>query len=391
MKKKLVSIITIMAILITVLSVSISALALTRPLSLDSEVTYSTNGYDDVVMFTFTPEVSGFYSFLSYNTYASEAYLYTKRVVNPSTNEKEIVHLGFSNSSPEWKKHGQSSELQFCLTHYLEKGTTYTYAAGWCFPTAQSRAMTVKLVCDSYSEEVIDSIEVSCPASLDVYSGGNMLTDDNGEQYYFYNDYTKIIANMHVTVHFANGTTKTVIGEKSIDGYEINYSHSQNQNHWYPQNHPSYKGNIITVSILDKSVDYDVIIKNSALYALRGKIVDMAGNPVKDAVIMNGSNTLAVTDTNGNFYSPMIPGEYKLSASALNSIPREFSVLVSVDNEQNDHTSTPINLCTCDYVKDGYINAKDYAYMLHNNINDYEQFKSSINFNKYKYTKIDLK
>lgn len=390
MKKKLVSIITTIAIITAVLSVSFSALALTRPLSLDTEMSFATNGYDDVIMYTFTPAVSGFYTFMSYNPYASEAYLYTKKVVDPSTNQKEIVHLGFSNISPDWKERGQPNELQFCLTHYLEKGTTYTFTAGWAFPTTQSRAMTVKLVCDSYSENVIDSIEVSCPASLDVYTGGSMMTDSGGNQYYHY-DYTKIITNMTVTVHYANGTTKSVTGKNSIDGYEIKYHHTQEKDHWYPQNHPSYNGNIITVSILDKSVDYNVIIKSSALYTLQGRVVDMAGKPIKDAVITNGSNTLATTDSNGKFYISTIPGEYKLSVSAKNSIPRPFSVLVSVDNEYNDHTSTPIDLCTCDYVPDGYINAKDYSFMLKNNIDDDAQFKASINFNKSKYRQINFR
>jgi len=390
MKKKVLSIIMTAIVLITAFSVSISAPALTRPISLDTPVSYSTNGVGDMVMFTFTPKVSGFYSFLSYNVYASEAYLYTKKVVDPTTNEKRLVQLGFSNYSPDYKKYGQSSPLQFCLTHYLEAGENYTYAAGWT-DDVESRTMNVKLICESYSEEVIESIEVSCPAELSVYTNGSWRTDSSGKQYYYY-DYSRIVTNMTVTVHYTNGTTSSVTGEDIIDGYDIRYLQNQIENHWYPENSPEYTGNILTISILDKSVDYNVKIKNSALYTFKGRVNDMMGKPVSNAVIINNGNTVATTDANGEFSCPMLPGEYRLTASATHSIPREFKVIISVDNESNDFTSKPIRICTCDYITDGYINAKDYSYMIKNNVgtSDRNQLKATINYNKNRYVPLSL-
>ncbi len=341
-------------------------------------------------MFTFTPKVSGFYSFLSYNVYASEAYLYTKQVVDSTTNEKKIVQLGFSNSSPNYEEYGQSSQLQFCLTHHLEAGTTYTYAAGWT-DDVESRVMNVKLICESYSEEVIESIEVSCDATLSVYTNGSWRTDNDGNQYYYY-DYSRIVTNMTVTVHYVDGTTSSVTGDDVIDGYDIRYLQNQIENHWYPENNSEYTGNILTISILDKSVDYNVKIENSALYTFKGIVNDMTGKPVSNAAIINNGSTIATTDTNGEFSCPMLPGEYNLSASASHSIPRDFSVVISADANSNDFSSKPIRICTCDYITDGYINAKDYSYMIKNNVgtSDRNQLKATINYNKGRYVSLSL-
>ena len=67
------------------------------------------------------------------------------------------------------------------------------------------------------------------------------------------------------------------------------------------------------------------------------------------------------------------------------------------DVTKNDHTSTPIPIIVGDYVKDGIINGKDFAYALHNSSGDTNpdeitaKFKKQLNFTDKVYDTLQLK
>lgn len=403
MKKKVLSIFILVCVLITSLALPMSAFGLTRNIELNVRTTNKLDGYGDMNRYAFTPEKSGTYTLLSYNVYASEAYLLVKEK-DPETGKKYYNTLEYSNLSPDFKANGQSGILQFCLTYHLDAGTTYYYDVGWTQSYTYDREgvvdMTVLLRCDAYDENPIERIEITCPAVLNAYTGGDWEYDEEKVGFYYY-DISRVVLNMKVTLYYADGSVSSAIGADEIDGYNILYLHSQKQNHWYPQSIPEYKANTLTVKVVDDlnvtcgTIDFDVPIVISALYGVKGIIVDYAGNPVENASIVDNGLTLTKTDSNGKFYCTLSPGAYNLQIISDNAISRDVSVIVAAVQDGNDFTAKPISLVTCDYVKDGIINAKDYSFMIKNLSADAldiqrTQFEKVINFSKENYEKITL-
>ncbi|MGN1203149.1 MAG: carboxypeptidase-like regulatory domain-containing protein [Eubacterium sp.] len=394
MKKKIISVILAICITVSCLSIPTVTFATMLSLSLDVKVSCQTDGAEDAIWYTFTPDISGTYSFLSYNIRGAVANLYTKEK-DPQTGAKYYSWIASSNTSPNYNENGQSGILQFCLTHYLEAGTTYYFSACWSNESISSEAMTVMLRCDSYDEKVIDHIELSCEASLDAYTNGEWKKDSNAMPYFYY-DASRIIANMNITVYYTNGNVSSVFGSDTIDGYDIMYTQTQTENHWYPQSTEDYVKNTLTVTILDASVDFDVPIVISALYSVKGTVLDFAGNPVENATITANNSVIAQTDSSGNFVCSTTAGSYKIYVSADNAVTREATMIVSAIYGSNDFTAMPIGIVTCDYVKDGIINAKDYSYMINNLTGDEldkqkAQYANAINFSKAAYEPLTIK
>lgn len=399
MRKKILSVLLAVCIVWLSLSVSITAFATTRTIELNVKTTNHIDGAGDLLRYIFTPEKSGTYSFLSYNSYASEAYLFI-RERNPDTGEKVYKQLAFSNNDPDYKANGHV-QRQFCLTYHLDAGTTYYFDAGWALDTTYTERgeteFTVMLRCDEYDEKVVKSIELSCPAVLDAYTDGQWLVDPSGTYSYYYYNISKIMVNMTITVNYSDGNTSVVYGNaETVDGYDIVYKHTQAYNHWYPQSTDDYTANTLTVQIADGSADFDVPIKISAMYGIMGTVTDYAGNPVENVKICeSGTTTVAETDSNGYFSCSMISGLHKLTLSGSNIISRDISIIVSAATHINDYTGEPIELVTCDYVGDGVINAKDYSYII-KNLTDEEldrqkaQFGNAINFTKADYKTLVL-
>lgn len=223
--------------------------------------------------------------------------------------------------------------------------------------------MNVKLRCDSYDENAIERIEASCPVEYNVYTDGNWVTGADGKSYFRYN-LSKIIQNTRVTVYYTNGTSSTVYGKDNIDGCSIIFNDNQNEQHWFPESNPEYTANTVTVRVLNKETQMEIKVVTGALYFVKGKVVNMAGDPVKDAVVAIGDSRLDTTDNDGSFSFYMSSGQYTLTLSGTNAIKRSIPIVISTDNNENNYLDTPFKLCTCDYVSDGYINAKDYAYIM---------------------------
>ena len=204
MKKKIISVILAIVTVISCFAVAFNAYGKIYELELGVKTTGVIDGEDDLIRFSFTPEESGTYSFLSYNVPATEAYLFVKEV-DPETGYKEFVQLAYSNSDPNYQEN-EHSNRQFCLTYHLEKGVKYYFDAGWYLSdTRVSGTITVMLRCDEY-DVVFDRIEATCPIMIDVYSDGSFSTDSNGEQYFLYN-LSKVIANT-TTKMASNSTTQ---------------------------------------------------------------------------------------------------------------------------------------------------------------------------------------
>lgn len=395
MKKRALAVFMALCVVISCLSGTISAYATTRTIQLDVRVTNMLDGSEDMNWYIYTPEVSGTYSFLSYNVYASEAYLFVKEK-DPDTGKKIYTQLEYSNLSPDYKENGQSGILQFCLTYYLEAGVTYYFAAGWSHETTidKSTSMTVMLRCDAYGEKVIDSIDVSCPATLSAYIDGQWQKDTDGVSYFYYN-LSRIMANITITIHYNDGSTSTVIGKDEIDGYDILFTHTQSVNHWYAQSTPEYTANTLTIKIADASVDFDVPIEISSMYAVKGTVVDTDGNPVANARIVNSNSnsTLATTDANGKYYFASLTGKYNITVRCDHAVSRNVEMMVGTG--QSGNSFEPIQIVTCDYVDDEIINAKDYAYIVRNLSGSEldekkEQFSNYINFSQDDYEPVTL-
>ncbi len=394
MKKKLFSLFIANVILLSCFAFSLSAYGKTQQLILDTKMTYETDGADDKGIFTYTPDASGTFSFLSYNVPASEVYLYVKEI-DPQTGEKKYVQLAYSNSDPDYEKNNHNRQ-QFCLTYHLNRGVTYYFHAGWLFESRTSGTMTVMLTCNEYDDKCIENITVSCPvtAKLNVYADGNWMTDANGERYYYYNP-SKIISNMTVTVYYSTGEVSSVTGKTEIDGYTIRYLNDQLNTHWYPKEHPNYTANIITVKILDVTADYNVDIISSARYPVQGVVKSMNGEYIKEAQIYCGSELLATSSATGYFSFSYPAGQYTLTVKAPGALARTATIIVSTTAKDNNYVSQPINLYTCDYVQDGIINTKDYAKIKKLTDDalmkkDIEQYSSAIHYTSKNYEDLNI-
>ena len=363
--------------------------AKTQQLVLDTEVINTTDGYTDKNWYYFTPEQTGMYTFLSYNRILyAEAYLF-------ELDGKNYTQLAYSNESPNYQYYSQPNKYQFCLSYQLEAGKTYYYAAGWDSERT-SGEMKVKLIYEGSEEEVIDYLDIQCSAELTWYTDGSWKTDSSGESYFHYN-YSKILQNMTVNVHYKNGKISTATaGAESVDGYSIKYSDNQYKVHWYPKEDEKYRNNNITVSILNKHTDYEVVINQDALFNVYGAVCDyISGEAVSGAIISISGSDVAQTGSDGKFSFVYSPGYYSAEVSGKNIITRQFNITINVDPSLNDHTSTPIGVVTNDYVKDGIINAKDFGYIQKNFSAEKKEaeenkFSKLINFTAENYPELSL-
>lgn len=356
-KTKIIAIFMAIVFVFVCLASAVSVMGQTRTITLDTEVTDTTDGSEDLLWYKYTPEKSGMYTFLSLTTRKAEAYLFTKET-QPDGSKLYVQHA-YSSSSPNYLEYGQTNSSQFCLTYHLEAGTTYYYAAGWRLASTIDKEMKVKLICEGYDDNLIEKIEATCAANLTWYTDGQWLTDKNGAQYFNYN-ISRVISNTTVTIYYTDGTTKSATGVYDIDGLTVNYTHDQINNHWYVESDALYTANELTVTVLDKSATINVNIQESELHPIKGKVVDYTtGQPIENANICIQSQTVATTDENGNFAFTSAAGGYTCTITCENSLDNVFPLIVVAEAGANDHTSTPYKLMTGDFVDDEVINVKD--------------------------------
>lgn len=358
MKKKIISIILALAILSSVFALSLTALASSQVLQLDKKATTNMNGTDDLEWFLFTPDQSGIYTFLSFNVPRSEAYLFT-RELDPETGGKKLVQLAYNNSSPDYKERGQGNAAQICLTYHLEAGTTYYFGVGWWLPQTDSK-FTVMLTCDSYDNTAIESITIDSTPTLTAYEDGYWNTDAKGKEYFSY-DLALIISNTTITVRFTDGSVETVTGAQTIRDYNIRFLANQFDTHWYPSGDPEYTGNYLTIKILDKTAKTRIAVHLQTTN-VKGKLVNRVGEPIANAAISMNSTIIGYTESDGSFSFYSGTGNRNVTFSTPSSINITKTLMLS-ERLTNDLTDKPIVMCNCDYVKDGVINAKDYAHI----------------------------
>ncbi|MGN1328854.1 MAG: hypothetical protein ACI4V4_04045 [Eubacterium sp.] len=393
MNKKLLSLLMAVILAFSCLAVSFSAYGKIQELTVDMDYQYEIDGEDDLAWFSYTPEASGTYSFLSYNTPATEAYLFIKEV-DQETDTKQYVQLAYSNSDPNYQENGHNSR-QFCLTYHLEEGVKYYFAAGWYLSESRvTGIIRVKLRCDKYDNE-IDRIEVNCQATLDALTDGSWEYDSSGNSYFYYN-ISKIVTNTAVTIYYSDGTSSSsVMGDDNVDGYSIIYNHNQSEQHWYPESDENYTGNILSVKVLNATAQISVQIITTARYGVKGKVVDLAGSPVENAQIISSTSiVVAETDSEGvfSFYSTTGKNDYTVDAE--NALARKVYITTS-STENKDYSDTPIAICTCEFLNDGVINAKDFALMKKSVSeeefeNQQKQFSKAINFTQQDYPELSI-
>lgn len=391
MKKKVLSIFLAIVLAASCFAVSLTAYAKIYSLVLDIPTQGTIEGEDDLVWFTYTPDVSGTYSLLGLSVPATEAYLFIKEV-DKETNTKKYVQLAYAIDDPNYQENNHNSR-QFCLTYHLEAGVKYYYAAGWYLSESRtSGSVKVMLRCDEYDVK-IDRIEAVCPIILDAFSDGTWNTDSDGNPFFYYN-ISKIVANTTVTVYYPDGTSVSATGQETVDGYPIIYNHNQYYEHWYPQTDGSYTSNAVTVKVLNETAQIDIQIATVARFKVTGTITDMLGRPIENAKIMYSNAVLDETDADGQFTFYSSSGQFAYNVTASNAIDRRVIIVVAADGE-NDFTDTPISICTCNYENDSTINAKDYAVMLktlegEELASQQEQFSKSINFTADSYPLLTL-
>lgn len=412
MRKRLLSLLTAIIVVLAFVGYCFTSSAKTfQNIKLDVIYTDSFSGEGDMIWYTYTPEDSGTYSFISYTVAKTIAYLYTR-----SVDENGIMSyhgLAYAPASdPNYLETGvrtfvdplsgvtyTHSATSFRLTYHLEKGTTYYFAAGRQNQNDNRGEISVRLKCDEYDNTVLQSVNVTSSSTLTWFTDGEWRTDSSGESYYWY-DPSKIIQNMTVTITYKDGSTSSVTGGKNvIDGYAISYNYDQSKTHWYYEGSDKYTENIMTVTVGTVSCHYNVVIKQGALYSVQGVVSDyVTGDAIKGATINIAGKTVATTDSKGLFNFGYSPGVYEITIKAPYGIDRKAMLTVSAqDVTKNDHTSTPIPIIIGDYVKDGIINGKDFACALHNSSSDTNpdeitaKFKKQLNFTDKVYDTLQLK
>lgn len=381
MKKKILSVAMVLAILISTLAVSITAFASAQQLMLNLATSAKLSGNEDLAWFIYTPDKSGTYTLRSYNTVATEAYLFVKER-DPETGQKKMIQLAYNAAKTTDKNR------QFCLTYHLEAGVTYYYAAGWYLASREGDSITVKLECDSVDKTNIERIEAYCPVTYEIGMNCTIQRDSEGNQYFHY-DLNRIIVNTKITVYYEDGTSVTAMGNETIDGNRFAFKDNQYYDHWLSTSDNPDHRNILTIEYLDKSTEIDIQIKGSARYEFKGYVVDFADQPIENACITI-NNSKYYTNSKG-FFSIYVPGgSYDFKISTDTSIDRTLPITIAANNTDNDYTASPFRICNCDYVKDGHINAKDFAYISKNLSGDKltavtNEFENSINFEKSKY------
>ena len=399
--KKLIALILSFALAMSSLAFSvINAFAETVTLTdamFGIEIVKSTSGYDDNVWYVYTPSQSGVYTLygLSSNIFSTEAYLFEK--TEDENGKKLYTQLAYSNSNPNYANYEGSAKRQFCLQYHLVKGETYYYAAGWNDPNQGNRTLAVAFINESTDSAELVKITPSCDAELTWYTDGSWETDDSGNAYYLYN-ISKIMQNMVVTLEFDDGTTITSQkGSTDAGGYPISYTHKQQSVHWYNSENENYTANTLTVSVMGKSADYEVVINQSALLTYSGKVVDSYDNaPVSNAKIVIGSNTVATTKSDGTFQFSYSPGKYTAIVTGSGIVKREYTVNIDAVNVSgNNHTDEPVEVVTGDYIDDDIINGRDYAYIKTNLTGDdltdaKARFTKNVGFVKSDYEKLIL-
>lgn len=397
MNKKIFSLFLAVMIILSSLAFALTAYGKSiEMVKLDSKYAAVIDGIDDQITFLFTPEESGTYSFLSYNLPASEAYLFIKER-DPETGSKTYTQLAYSKNNDDYKKHDQPNKLQFCITYHLEKGVRYYFKAGWRDgDTRTDGIMTVMITCESYDNDssVID-LSVSCPTKLDAFTGGSWKFDSSGNKYFYY-DIARVLNNMTVTITLKDGTVLSATGSDRVGDYYISYEVNQEENHWYMPKDPLYNGNVVTVKVSDKTVNYNVEIVNTGMYAVTIMVTDYIGNPVEDAKIYNNNNLIETyNNANGIYTFTTIAGKADYKIVSGNAFDRIIDITVSASASENNFTDQPIKMVTCDYVNDGVINAKDFSYIIKNLPENEAQTKSEeliqvINMTKNDYPRLTL-
>lgn len=381
MKKKIISVAVVAAILISSFAFSITAYANAQILLLNLTTSAKLSGSEDMAWFIYTPDKSGTYTLRSYNLPATEAYLFVKER-DPETGQKKMIQLAYHAAKTTDKNR------QFCLTYHLEAGVTYYYAAGWYLPSREGDSITVKLECDSVDKTNVERIEASCPVTYEIGLNCTLQRDSDGNQYFHY-DLSRIIVNTRITVYYEDGTSVSAMGDELINGNRFTFKDNQYYDHWISTNDNPEHRNTLTIEYLDQSTEIDIPLIGGARYEFKGYVVDFAGNPVKNAQLTI-NNSRYYTNSYG-FFSMYIPGgAFDLKISSNTSVDRVIPVIIAANNTDNDYTSAPFKICNCDYVKDGYINAKDFAYICKNLSGDEltaakNEFEYSINFDKTKY------
>ncbi len=387
-EKRLVCIVLVLAIIASALSISLTAFAKSQRLILDVRYSDTMDGSEDLIWYVYTPEVSGTYSFLSFNVPHSEAYLFTKESDALGKN-RVLTQIAYSQSSPNYAERGQSGSIQFCLTYHLEAGETYYYAAGWWSANRTGGTMNVMLTCDEYDESSIESIDLRTSVTYDENSNGKWETDSNGNAYFSY-DIARLLTNLTVTVHYKDGTSSSVTGKDEIDGNSISYITNQASEHWYPAASSSYSGNVLTVTVLGVSAEFNVTVNESNLKRVSLKIIDYSTKEALEGATVKRENDSVETDADGIAVISLKGGENEITVSDMYSIPRTVTVTVNQSVTASDFTDTPIELVTGDFNRDNVINGKDYAYIMKNYNGEMQEkeflrFKNQVNFKKKNY------
>lgn len=375
--KKTWAILMSVVMILTSLAFSFYSFATTfQNLTLNTLYSAPIRGSEDMIWYTYTPQVSGTYSLVSYTVGKTHAYLYTKTTnpngsvtynglayapsKDPNYMDEDVRYFYVEGNDTPYVH----TSTAFRLTYHLDAGTKYYFSAGWSTESTESGTINVVLKQDSIDtgEKHITSVTAKGNSSLYRFNDGEWKVDSNGERYYKYN-ISKVTQNLTITLHYNDGTSTSVTGEDKIDGYDVLYSFNQEENHWYENSNPKYNGNVLTITVSNVSCEYNVPIEVGANYNVQGIVVDyVTGDPVSGATIYWGDMEMATTGSDGTFNINYGYGLYYMTVESEGAFTREIMLNITQSSYVNNHLDEPIPIIVGDYVPDGIINGKDCAY-----------------------------
>ena len=192
-----------------------------------------------------------------------------------------------------------------------------------------------------------------------------------------------------------NSSSTTLYGSGVQDGYFVSSDESVASVSSNGTVTPVGVGScVITFYSYDGGLTGKIAVTVNGALSFSGRIVkmtDMSGSyssGVSGAVITIGELT-ATSDENGEFcIEGLEAGE---SSSAVITYESGVKRKVKISSVKGDITNAVIPIITIDYINDGYINAKDYGYIIKNNISEDEEiFENFVSTEKQTYYQYEV-
>ncbi len=247
--------------------------------------------------------------------------------------------------------------------------------ANWAIENNIPLITTEESVCEHPNIEIIKNIDSTCTKQ-------GLVVYQCPDCYYTYKEYPSILPHQYICTFYSAtctayehkvftcekcGYTYTDITGDTLQPHEFSYRITR-----YPTlTRTGRKG----VTCLNCSTKFpDIILPALAPNTVTGRIITAEDSeynapnsyPLANANITINNDLVAVTDETGIFSANLVNGEYTAYITHPNGIDRSFTFTINDGSISVDD----IAVIACDWHKDGVINAKDYAMLSKNYIDN---------------------